>query len=605
MNWLAKHATAFRAQDVRSISAWACQHVEPPNSARASKLDVSVTPWLREPLDFSADNRVKEMVCLMPTGAGKTTLFDAIIPHSICEDPGGILLVLQTDPDAKEYVEERLMPILRKVEPVSNILSAMDRHSIRKEAVIFPHMPLYMGGANLTNLQRKSVRRVLGDEVWRWKHGYVKEARARTHDRWNQRVILVSQGGVTHIFTDQGMIQTELEDAWKSTDQREWHFECPECKTVQRFRFKALRYETVEKEDGTLDETGIFQSATYSCLGRCETNFTDIVQNRRTLAMSGSYVAGNSRHLPGKHGWHCNALTLHYLPWGTIAVELAKAHFARKRGDEEPIKIFRQKRGAENYREEEATPPGALTSADYSLLDYAKGELWEGEAKRFLTVDVQQGYFICIVRAWRPDGSSRLIYEGRISTWEGVRELQTQYGVGDWMVGVCNGYNIDDEVLIHCGQWKWFALNGDKGDRYPWFPKRGPAEYRFYSTVKNERGSTGAIAKMVTWSNRQIKRILERFRDGRRQAHEIARDTSDDYRNSMFSEVEKDVLNKKTKRVERRFVKIGNRQNHKWDAECEQIVMALIHYILADRPSASTKAEPEAGEAVEAETQAA
>ncbi len=378
--WLESFATGFRQQDSRPLSAWARDYVEPPNAARCKRLDVSVTPWLQEPTDRMIDPAIKYMVCLMPTGAGKTTLFDALIPYSISEDPGGILLVQQTDEDAKEYMEERLMPSLHNIEQIRHIFGAMSRHAIRKDAIMFPHMPFYSGGANLTHLQRKSVRRCLGDEVWRWKHGYVREMEARTHDRWNQFVLLVSQGGVTHIQTDKGLIETELENRWQMTTRSEWQFQCPECATFQRYRLKALRYESRLKDDGTLDESAVMQSARYSCQ-HCPTEFPDTIQMRRSLAMSGRYEVTNPKAIPGRIGYHCNGLTLYYVPWAKIALELAQAHHARKFGDEDPIKIFRQKRMAENYREEDAAAPSPMRTGDYSMLDL-QDTLWDGECRR-------------------------------------------------------------------------------------------------------------------------------------------------------------------------------------------------------------------------------
>lgn len=542
----------------------------------------------------------------MPTGAGKTTIFDGIISHSIPEDPGGILLSLQTDPDAKEYVEERLMPILRGVPSVAALMESMDRHAIRKDAVMFPHMPLYMGGANLTNAQRRSVRYVLLDEVWRYKHGLVREFRARTHDRWNARVVLVSQGGTTHIMSDAGMVETELEHAWLRTDRREWCFACPECGEVQRFRLKGLHYDSEEKQDGSIDELAILQSARYQCQGRCQSVFQDTIQNRRALADAGRYVIQNPAHLPRHHGWHCNALTLYYLPWGQLAIEHAEAMRARKAHDDSPITKLRQKRMAENVRQEDELPATAMTVGDYSIADYLNGETWPGEAVRVMTIDVQRDHFWSVLRAWKSDGSSRLLWAGRVNTWEALREMQERYKVQDrWTF--CDSQHDTDEVYNRCGRYNsapsnltnwqqrtrhgWHALQGDQADQYRFNPPNGKPYYKFYSPLRYPRGSAGVPCASLLWSTRQIKRILEKLRGGYRQSYEIPRDIDstagkarDAYTLQMFSETEKDVISKTTKMVSRTFVRIGDRQNHLWDCECMQVVAAMMAGILSDVP---------------------
>lgn len=595
------HMRTWRPPDARTRSQWVYDHVQPPNSARSKRLDVSVTPWLREPIDQSSDNRIKEMVVLMPTGGGKTTLIDGIIPHAITEDPGPILLTLQTDADAREYVEERLMPILRGVPQISHIMAAMDRHAIRRDSVMFPHLPLYMGGASLTHLQRKSCRWVLCDEVWRWKHGYVKEARARTHDRWNSRVLLASQGGWTHLETDAGTMQTELDEAWEASDKREWHFECPHCKTVQRFRLKALRYQTVERADGSLDEAAILQSARYACLGPCGTEFADHVQNRRALAMSGRYIASNPSNMPGKAGWHCNALTLHYLAWGVIAVELAKAHRARKQGDEEMIRIFRQKRMAENYRKEEERPMTALTLGDYAMADYLDGQIWEGEVMRCLLTDVQRDHFFVTARAWKADGSSRRLHCERVNTVEQVRALQHRMKIEDRWCGMDSKYDTDF-VYNTCAKYGWLALQGDQAKSFRFDPPRSRAYYKFYSPARKVTGSAGRPCNMMFWSNLQIKRILERLRNGPRRIGdteettlvprwEVERDITQEFQGHLFSEIEKDIISKVTKAITRAFVRIGSRANHTWDTSAMEVVFALAAGVLRGEPEQESKPE--------------
>lgn len=49
----------------------------------------------------------------------------------------------------------------------------------------------------------------------------LEEARRRTHDRWNSRVVLVSQGGVEG---------DQFDGAFQDADIHDFCFECPKCK---------------------------------------------------------------------------------------------------------------------------------------------------------------------------------------------------------------------------------------------------------------------------------------------------------------------------------------------------------------------------------------
>ncbi len=572
---------AWKPEDERPRAAWAEQHIRKiPNSARTGgAFDGAATPWLIEPLNLLATNEVKEGVLLMPTGSGKTTLIDVHVPHALSEQPASMLLGFQTDADASDYGEERLLPILRECDRTAPLLQSLNRHAVRKDAIMLPGYSVYLRGANWSNFQKISVRDVLLDEVWLYKHGLVAEARARTHDRWNQKVVILSQGGTETFMTDLGEMETELHLAWTQTDQREWCFECPECKTVQRFSWKQLRYDRGDPDD--IDETAVVNSARYHCSGSCATAFEDSITTRRALASSGRYISGNPKARERHVGWHCNALTLHYVEWGTLALEHARAMRQVKIGDDELMKIFRQKRGAENYRANAEQLQSALTLSGYSLADYRNGEPIDDEACRFLTADVQRDHFWVVVRAWRADGSSRLLHAGRAATWEDIGELNKRYKLQPFFTGIDSGWGLRaDECYNICARNSWFALKGDQAADYPHHRKNLPTLKKFYSTMQRAIGSSGLSARLVLWSNENVKDILTRLRSGRMQAFEIAGDVDKHYSTQMLSEVKRDVRSKTTGQVSRRYVQINRRPNHLWDCEAMQVTMALFKGLL-------------------------
>ena len=53
-----------------------------------------------------------------------------------------------------------------------------------------------LGAHNKTNLQRRSIRWLVGDETWRWPEGHMAEAEARvTAFGWLGKCLFMSQGG--------------------------------------------------------------------------------------------------------------------------------------------------------------------------------------------------------------------------------------------------------------------------------------------------------------------------------------------------------------------------------------------------------------------------
>ena len=72
-----------------------------------------------------------------------------------------------------------------------------DRHKKRNTTIHFRNgMTLWVLGAhNKTNLQRRSIRWLIGDETWRWPVGHMAEAEARvTAFGWLGKCLFMSQG---------------------------------------------------------------------------------------------------------------------------------------------------------------------------------------------------------------------------------------------------------------------------------------------------------------------------------------------------------------------------------------------------------------------------
>jgi hypothetical protein len=105
------------------------------------------------------------------------------------------------------------------------------------------------------------------------------------------------------------------------------------------------------------------------------------------------------------------------------------------------------------------------TSSGYKTADYASGQLWEGEKWRTMMADRQQGmrgdspHRWLEIRAWKADGSSRLLHYGRVDTKEAMREMQAQYGVRDKCVWQDAAFE-KHEVFKECAEYGWVACFG-------------------------------------------------------------------------------------------------------------------------------------------------
>jgi phage terminase large subunit GpA-like protein len=551
-----------------TILDWAKEHVSFPHSDRASKFDPVVAPWLNAPLLAASDDETVQVFLRAPTGGGKTTLMETIACYIVAQKPGPSLFVGQTDDMVKDWTESRLIPVFTECAPVRELFP-QDRHALRKTTILFPHMVLFAGGANITSLQEKSMRYCIGDEVWRWKNGMIRELKARHHDRWNRKTLLVSQGW------DSGH---EADVEWENGSRELWGWTCPTCGTWQRYSFDSIKYVVEKDETGNVLWDVVEDSVKMGCIS-CSADFKDNPANRRMLSGCSSYRAFNMHPMRGHRSFEYPAYAVWWIPWFVLVKEWIEANEAKHSGNLEPLKQFVQKRKAQTWKEEVVSNLPEISAADYSKAEFVEGQKIDGEHRRFLCVDKQRDHFWAIVRAFRPDGSSCLLYESRLETWQAIDNIQTQYDVQPRCVIVDAGY---DTALVYeqCARRGWTASHGSGQSGFGHYDGTRKVK-RFVSKIEVAQAGSDMRCPYFHYSNEGIKDKLAALRDpNATPAWEVPHDVSSNYRKQMLSEMKRELINSKTKQTELRWVKIGNRANHLWDCECIAIASAMLAGVL-------------------------
>lgn len=521
---------------------------------------VENAPWQREPLDVLANPEAKEIVFLAPIGTGKTTFMEAGLCYIVAEDPGPTLLVGQTDDDLKDWAETRMDHAIRNTPEIANLLPD-DRHKKRKMQILFPHMSLFLTGANLSGLQSKSMRRVFCDEAWQYRSGMLNEARGRLHDRWNRQFFIMSQAGTKG---------DELDKAWEQTDKREFMFTCPDCGTVQPWKWCNVDF---PKADG-MTQLEQAKAAIIKCENaECGWTCGDNTQKRRKLAEGASYVP-TAEGLPGHVGFHYNVLCNWRKPLWEIVLLWLEAQAAIQAGNTDPLRQFIQKRLAESWEEDLTDNRKELIGDGYNLTEYTEGQKIEDEAFRFMTIDKQRDHFWCVVRAWKSDGQSRLLYFGRLETFEQLEEIRTKMAVERRLTFIDSAYDTD--IVYHfCSLNDWTALRGSPLKSFPFRKQNGDTIQRPFTRFSEAQTTSGKKCRYAYWSSDRIKDILHAHRVGQAGKWEIPDQAPGEYLAQIDAESKREIKNAKTQQIEYRWVKV-RRDNHAWDCEAMQIVAAMM-----------------------------
>lgn len=562
---------AIQRDSERSPLIWLEKHARFPHSARSKEYVQGLSPWVDAIIEAFFDPETERVCVRAPTGGGKTTLIESIVLHIVGIAPGPTLIIGQNDAMVQEWGETRLIKSLESTEPTREMLPE-SKTKRRKTSILFPHMDMFLGGANMSSLQEKSMQYLIGDEVWRWKQGMIGQLKARHHDRWNGKLLLVSQGW------DGGH---ELDESFDNGSCEMWGFTCPECDEWQEWDWEQMRYELIKDEDGEIDMASTRETVRYVCRC-CNHEWEDTAGDRRKLAMRGGYQAANSRAYRGWRSFTFPAWGVWWISWAEIVQEWILANKAKEMGDLEPLKNWTQKRAARTWKENLLDSSTELLQSDYSLREYENGEKIDGERIRVAWVDVQLDHFWMQIRAIRADGSSRLIYYSRVETWDLLRQIEEHYQVKRVLIDNQYGQRRE-EVYSKCIEYGWIAMHGSKRDYFVHEVKKGTKKIKvrkFYSQIQHYHRPGQGRCKYVYWASDPVKDVLAALLRRTDGYWGIPSDAPKSYLKQITGEVKRHVMDKETGRMKTRWVKIH--ENHAWDTEAMAVAFCLMTGLIKD-----------------------
>lgn len=556
-----------------SLGEWATENVYLPNSTHGARYSLEAVPAHRFILDAFQDPEIYEINVIACVGFGKTAIIEACNTFIVAEEPGDTLIVGQTDATVQDWCESRMRKIW-EISPCTRgyIPIGAERSNWKKDSVGWRHMHTFMGGANKTNLQEKSMRYTFGDEVWRWeqdgKSGMIGYLLKRHHGRWNRKSLLQSQGGY-----EGGEWHQHCKDG-------KWHeFEhfCPSCNMGHVFDWNNFQYDKIKDANEEYDWPAIFETIRLKC-PHCGEEFQDTERNRRAWANC-KPVWDGGKFIPKRCTFRATFMCVWRYEWKDIVREWIIANEDKKTGKLDKLEQITNQRFAQFWKPPSDVPTLSMSGDPYAKNAYHEGEKWEGEDFRFLTADCQKGHFWVIVRACKIGGASRLLWEGRVESWENIRHLQDRYGLENRFVFVDARWRPEEAAKqAHLARKShdmnpWNLLMGDQGDGY--IHTVGKKKFRrIFSQWVNSQSSDGIQYRFIKFSNLLAKDRLAALMSG--GDFGIPVDASKHYHAHMQSEQKRE---KSPGKWVWEPVK-SHTPNHLWDCEVMCVVAMAIYGVL-------------------------
>lgn len=571
----------------RHVWQWAEEHIPNDRTAAIRGLWRSdVTPWARAPMEAFRHVLVRRIMVLGPSQGAKTTLAILCLEWSMVEDPGPSVWIAPNEDKKKEVAKERILPAVRGVR-VFAPLRTQDRFDISTGSLRLTSCTTDIVSAQSdTALQQTPYRRLFGDEWRLWPPGLFsqQEKRARTYP--NSLILNTSTPGDA---------KSEGEGAWDACEKWEWQFPCLGCAKLIHLCTKKpwqtlMRWDTTDEtraKDGKWNLAAVAPTIRLEC-PECRHRHHDTSAVRKHIADAGDYYRladmakwGSADIASPQVGFRYNALLPTWIRWVDLFAEFQKAVGLMRLGNIEPMRVFVTESTTE-FWDDQDTDTGEVDEVKKSpyTFELAAPDRWDF---RFFTIDVQMMELWGVVRDWRKDGSSRLVWAGKLETWGEARAMQQRLKVQDWDTFVDARWK-PESVYLKCAEFKWVALMGSPKASFA-HTRKGKTFQCIYSEKERvdlargtaKQGQRDGIVTRYHWSNPWAKDILDRLRSGKGASWEVPSDVPEFYAKHMAGEVKKE--SKKTGASKWEWVRIGSRPNHLWDCEAMQVVGASMERI--------------------------
>ncbi|KAA8750109.1 phage terminase large subunit family protein [Paenibacillus sp. UASWS1643] len=398
------------------LTDWADEHrvLSAEDSAEKGPWRTDRVPYMVGPMNAVSDPTVEKVVLMMGAQLGKTAFQLNVIGYYTGHDPSPIMMVQPDLGVAKDFSNDRLMPMYRDSPQLNRLFTTAKTRDSRNTIYYksFKGGRINIAGSNApASLASKPIRILLADEVDRFAASAGNEgspidlAFKRTTTFYNRKMIFVS----TPTTKDHSEIEKQYED---STKER-LHFMCPSCDHLQTLSWQRMKY-TYDEETSQCTEV------THAC-EECGAMHHEH-EWKRDYADRTQWIA-EKKHATTR-GFHLSALaaTINY----TWKMAVAEWVAANKKG-KQAVKVFINTVLAELWEEE-----GQKLEHEILLNRREMYRARVPEGVKFLTigVDTQDTRFEIDVVGWGSGFTSwriqRHIIPGDLNqpqVWQELREF--------------------------------------------------------------------------------------------------------------------------------------------------------------------------------------
>jgi len=290
----------FKPKPLLTGTEWANKYffLSPESSSAPGRW--KTYPYQEEILNAMTDLKTKTVVVKKPVRIGYTKLLNAFQAYFIDQQPSVILHYQPNDDEARGYAEDEFEPMIRDNHTLARLIDTPNiRGRIKKEKTVKKLYPggyiEFLGAESDRNMNRRTARVVIGDEIDTWKKEAGKAGDTittmlrRTSDFVYRKNIIGGKpiGGEYDPLKEIDESISVVDYWYKKGDQRKRYLPCPECNHYQLFEFEDLVWKKDKDENGATIEH-YPETAHFNC---AECNFEIYDHHKRGMDKKGKWIA--------------------------------------------------------------------------------------------------------------------------------------------------------------------------------------------------------------------------------------------------------------------------------------------------------------------------
>jgi len=466
------------------IVQWSHENIRLPGSTLSETFDISITPWLREPLERLLDNETRIITFVKPIQSGGSSVGEIALAWWASYGRGIIQNNWPKDDRATSRWRERILPVLERCKSVKWMGDRFDK-TICQANLIGSTLKV-QGVFSPDSLDSDSVPYQVNEEVHSWKPGHMAKARGRQTAVWFSKALDISNAG---------LVGEQLHGEWLAGTQQTWEVKCPGCglfhPMITRWQdskpqLGGLRYDSTgcKSQGGGIDYNKLRKTIRYQM--PCGKEVFDTPSERKSLSVSGRYSEPRNDGATVAHrSYNLEAVAVDYIPWLKLIQEKHSALRALKSGDSEPWRRYITERECNFYSEESRPFMGQVLvnsgiKKDREGLKDRVVRSWAADKQKGYRALGQLSHYWLVIRDVMANADSQLVFEGLVQTDTDLLAILDDHKC-QRRCGVIDASWDTKNVMEFCYRNGISAVQGSA--KQEWFTHADKTK-RFYSVMK-------------------------------------------------------------------------------------------------------------------------